>query len=42
MLNEFLVIFEQTCIQLIDYIPAVLGIYLVFDFTASLIFKGDK
>ena len=38
MLTEFLTIFEQTCIALIDYIPAVLGIWLVFNLTASLIF----
>lgn len=30
---------EQMMIQLIPYIPAVIGIYLVFDFTSMLFSK---
>jgi uncharacterized membrane protein YesL len=39
MIDEYLQIFYQTCLSLIPIIPAIIGIWLLFDLLGGLIFN---
>ena len=39
MIDIFIGIFTTTCVQLVALIPAVLGIWLLFDLIGGLIFS---
>lgn len=38
-IDTFIEIFEKTCISLIGIIPAVIGLWLIFDLLSNLLFK---
>lgn len=38
MLEKYLQIFYAICVQFVEIIPAVLGVYLIFKFASSLLF----
>lgn len=42
LVNEFLTIFEQTCITMIPWVPGVIGVWMVFDLISGLFHSKDK
>jgi len=41
MVDYFLEIFSETAVQLIPWIPGIIGVWLIIDLVSGLIFKEN-